>query len=410
MNQDSTALTIDNTVSAAQELLASRFGGTPELTHPEDLGGNGAALVLRARVAQNDFLPERTVVVKQLPPADPDARQVSEDLNITLDEAVLFRELVAYQFTNSLAEEGRPGPQLLAYDIEKRLLVLSDLGDGKNFTDVINHFDADDRLVALRKLGRALGRMHVATAGREEAYVTLLRRQCQRHGISSNALQGRDLRIDELIKTGVKLLTKNKVPIDPVVVDFANYAADRQNRVDIPAFTPFDLTPDNLLLTNRVYFLDYEWAGFRDIAFDVACVVAGFPQDTSTPALTDEETDEFIAAWRVEITQMWPEYRDDDELYAAIMASLIGWAFFSLALLYYGPANLSELEEFNIGGDDLKNLTNAQLVDLATTLEAIQRFAMNHDRPGYPVVGELTKSLLAALARLGATPQERGDG
>ena len=107
---------------------------------------------------------------------------------------------------------------------------------------------------------------------------------------------------------------------------------------------------------------------------------------------------------------MWPEYRDDDELYAAIMASLIGWAFFSLALLYYGPANLSELEEFNIGGDDLKNLTNAQLVDLATTLEAIQRFAMNHDRPGYPVVGDLTKSLLAALARLGATPQERGDG
>lgn len=94
-------LNIDSALGSATHLLANRFGGTPELTHPEDLGGSGDSLVIRVRVTPNPFLQERTVVIKQLPP-------VAEDADSSEATAALIREVVAYQYTNTLAEGTAP--------------------------------------------------------------------------------------------------------------------------------------------------------------------------------------------------------------------------------------------------------------------------------------------------------------
>ncbi|WP_426721843.1 phosphotransferase family protein [Corynebacterium auriscanis] len=415
---------VEATMDAARHLLAARFGGTPELSMPEDLGGDGPALVLRCRVTPNPFLHERTVVIKQLPPAnagtapvvdgqpEPESTNAGGIDSVAMNNLSLIREVVAYQYTNTLPEACRPGPLLLAYDIEQRILILSDAGDGPNYTDILTLHEPEERLVAVRKLGRRLGKMHANTFGGHSSYETLMKRQCIKHGMDSGFIAESDVDIAKLIRQGLGLLRENQVMIPDEVVAFAEESADRQSRTDLLAFTPFDLTPDNIMLANQVVFLDYDWASFRDIAFDVACVIAGFPQDNSTPALEDREIRDFISAWRAEVWSVWPAAKDDEVVARGLMTALIGWAFMSLMMLHYGRLNLERSRGFYPAeaadlSRDLAQLSDAQLQDLATTVDAIKRVADIYTVVDFSAVRDWTVELLRILARLGAHPQSR---
>jgi CheY-like chemotaxis protein len=411
----SDVLSIDSVLERAAHLLGNRFGGTPELTHPEDLGGSSDSVVLRVKVTPNPFLQERTVVIKQLPPVDgsaTDADAPSEE-SAEAAEAAMIREVVAYQYTNTLAEENRPGPLLLAHDIDARVMVLSDAGDGTSYADILAVEGEEERRAALRKLGRALGRMQVATADGEEAFNTLNRRQYSRHGLPAERVNERDVDVAALVEQGLELLRRSGVEVSPVVVEFAEEAGHRQSRSRLRAFTPFDLTPDNIMLTDRVDFLDFEWAGFRDIVFDVACVVAGFPHDTATPLLDDGEIREFIDAWTSEVVQVWPGVREENRLANILVTSLVGWALMSLSLLYFGTlAVIEDAGTASDGARQLDRMPETHLADLATTVESIRRFSIHaaEENPAderYPEVTEFAVKLLAMLAGLGAYPQTR---
>lgn len=418
---------VEATMEAARQLLAARFGGTPELSNPENLGGDSSALVLRCRVAPNPFLHERTVVIKQLPVQLSDTQLNSACLSdgqsgdIISETAIdgdfleglgLIREVVSYQYTNTLPEACRPGPLLLAYDIDQRLLILSDAGDGPNFTDILTLHEPEDRLVAVRKLGRRLGKIHAHTFGGRTAYETLLKRQCQKHGVSPSILTKSDVDIADVIHQGLELLQENKVKVPADVVALAEEAADRQSRTELQAFTPFDLTPDNIMLGDQVIFLDYEWAGFRDIALDVACVVAGFPQDNTTPALNDQEIRELMATWRAEVSSVWLTAKDDEAIARGLMAGLLGWAFMSLFMLHSGRLTVEQSRGFHPAGSpnlsrDLAQLSDAQLQDLATTVDAIKRVTGIYTAVDFSAVREWTDGMLRILASLGAHPQTR---
>lgn len=401
--------TAESTLAAATHLLANRFGGTPELSQPEDLGGSGSALVLRCKVAPNPFLQERSVVIKHMPPHEdtPVGVDSADEAESTAEFLALMREVVAYQYTNTLSAHARPGPMMLAYDMQQRILILSDAGDGENFSDVLTLHPPAERLVAVRKLGRALGKMHTATYAGDRSYHTLMHRLCQKQGCKDRLITESDIDVGALILSGLELLGDNELTIDPVVREIAEEAAARQSRGELQSFTPFDLTPDNIMLTNSVVFLDYEWASFRDVTFDVACVIVGFPQDNTTPALTDREVAEFLAAWRSETAQVWPELRDDEIFYSVMISSLIGWAFVSLMMLYYGTLIMSAPASGTgqVTARPLNRLSEDQLEDLATTIDAIARFARNHHYPRFGEVEVFAEGLLSTLAQLGARPQ-----
>lgn len=394
--------TTDDALECAAHLLGSRFGGTPDLTHPENLGGSGESLVLRVKVAPNPFLQERTVVIKQLPPVhsdDSDGEAIS----------AMIREVVAYQYTNTLAEEHRPGPQLLGYDIDDRIMVLSDAGDGRNYSDILTLDEDTDRAAALRKLGRALGRMHVATADGQDAFDTLNRRQHTRHHLPADRAADRDVDVAALVDQGLDLLRRSGVEVTPTVEEFAREAGVRHSRHRVQAFSPFDLTPDNIMLADSVVFLDFEWAGFRDIVSDVACVIAGFPHDITTPLLDDEELREFVEAWSSEVSVVWPAVREDGRLERALLTSLVGWALMSLSLLYHGTlAVLERSAGAAEGARHLDRMPREHLADLATTVEAVRRFADRHQLDdGFLAVRDFASDLLDTLASLGAHPQIR---
>ena len=289
--------------------------------------------MLRARVASSPFLQQRTVVLKHNPPTGQ-----------ALDDVAFISEVVAYQFTTSLSEDTRPGPVLLAHDIDQRILVLTDLGDSNTLSDTLAQADDEERLQVIRALGTELGQMHADTAGREPDFEALANRVIRNQPDIINY----QLRADALhnsIYLGLEILNRADLTPPEAVASYANASAATLLSGNERAFTPFDLSPDNIIVSHKISFLDYEWAGFRNVGFDVACVIAGFPQFLFARPISDEEADVFVHAWAREVVETWPRFGESEELNRLIVRSLVGWALSSVATMYAG--GVEELAAFS---------------------------------------------------------------
>ncbi len=337
-------------IAAASDILTRRYGGAQQLHDVEALSGSGLAQVYRARVATNPFFQHRSVVVKHSPAT-----------GSALDDAAFLREVVAYQFATSLSQDVRPGPTLLGYDTEQRLIILSDSGDGETLADALERADAHEHVQILRNLGTALGKMHVGTADEEDAFNVLFHRLTRSRNNASSIQQLRDRLLAHRIRLGVEILQNAGIEVPQEVALTASNLQSRLLRGGMRAFTPFDLSPDNVIYSGgKHHFLDYEWAGFRDVSFDVAFVVARFPMFLASQPFSEEATQAFIDAWVAEVKDIWPGVRNHDTLQARITAALIGWAMSSVTAL--DPHAVSSLIE---GDDELATEFAAAGIDLA---------------------------------------------
>ena len=142
----------------------------------------------------------------------------------------------------------------------------------------------------IRALGTELGQMHADTAGREPDFEALLNRVVRNHPDKVNY----QLRADALhnsIYLGIEILERAGLMPPEAVTHYAYASAATLLSGNERAFTPFDLSPDNIIVSHRISFLDYEWAGFRNVGFDVACVIAGFPQFLFARPISNEEAE-----------------------------------------------------------------------------------------------------------------------
>ncbi|WP_314859716.1 phosphotransferase [uncultured Corynebacterium sp.] len=401
---------IHDIVATGEALLSQRFGGNQVLTEVKVLSGSGNAVVLRARVMPSPFLQQRSVVLKYVPGAG----DISEQVN-------LIREIVAYQFTTSLNEDIRPGPVLLAHDVEKKILVITDAGDGDTFAELLMGSTSKHRVELLRSLGRAIGKMHAGTADKEADFRVLLTRMLSKHSHLRSFNKYREHMLTAAITVGERLVAAAGVPVPAAVHEFAAEAIRRLVSGQHRAFTPFDLAPENIIVSDRTYFLDYEWAGFRDAAFDVACVVSGFPQNLATRPISDNESDVFIESWVQEVGGMWPNVKNRQRLNARILAAMIAWCFSSMAFMHFDMDG--EQFEQLIGKDsedmieDVVELSapwaaevlsgealppdedDMRLIrlDLYDTFESLERFAARGTDPRFAAVAEFARDVLKRL-------------
>lgn len=386
-------------VSIAEDLLSHRFGGSQRLEEVEVLAGSGESMVLRARVASQPFLQYRTVVLKFVP-------MTGE----VLYDAALMREVVAYQFTTALPENVRPGPMLLAHDIDQRLVVMTDSGDGDTFDDLLETAKHETRGHILRNLGSSLGRMHAGTAERESEFDILMTRMLKQHPQFGENQGVRDDALQQSILLGEQILEQSGFIVPQAFHDAAKIARQRVVGGSARAFTPFDLSPDNIIVAEKTHFLDYEWAGFRDVSFDIACVIAGFPQFVFTHPITDEEADTFISAWKREIKEVFPNLVEPHNLHARVLAALVGWGLSTLATMSAG--NLSGVVGMLQKGEDISadleqaaallrtgsadSFSDDELLarrDIYETFEAMSRFGDNGTEDTSAEIAEFARSI-----------------
>ncbi len=310
---------VGEVVEAAQELLKRRTGAAVRLVDATDLGGGGASVVLRVRVAENPFSLPRTLVLKKVLTA---GRGPAPE---AVDEA-FRREAVSYQFCNSLAGAQRPGPELVAHDLDERLLVLSDLGDAPAMGELLARRDAAEVTHSLMALAQSLGRMHANTYGREDDFATLLRRTPGAEG-ESPLVQQVGRAVDEVPAMLADLLG---VAVPGEVRATASAAAGLFTGGGFHAFSTADLCPDNILVNEAgVKFLDYEWGGFRDATLDISYALAAFPTCLCALDLTPDQLEEMAEAWRAEVISVFPQLRDDAVLYSRLLEAMLVWVWVS---------------------------------------------------------------------------------
>jgi hypothetical protein len=311
---------VSEVVAAAQRLLTRRTGASVTLVDPVDLGGSGQATVVRVRVSANPFQLPRTLVVKQV--RDNPVESSAADGG---GQSAFLREAASYQFANALATDSRPGPELLAYDLSARLLVLSDLGDASPITALLKHSDAASVTNSLMAMAQALGRMHAATVGREDDFAALLRRV----GLPNTA-DGITAQIPDALVAVPRMLA-DELGIAETPSAFFD-RVERSGRLfahgTSRAFSPSDLCPDNIIVNEEgVRFLDYEWGGFRDATLDITYALASFPGCLCHFDLSAELAQAMIDAWRSEVVGIWPHLADDTVLASKILDAQLIWVW-----------------------------------------------------------------------------------
>ncbi len=312
-------------VAAAEQLLAKRMGAPVRLIDPVELGGSGRTTVLRVRVAENSFSLPRTLIVKQVRAAAEGGSKADEsEPGVESVDSAFLREAVSYQFATALARANRPGPDLLAHDLEARLLILSDLGEGTRLTTQLRSNDDATTTNSLMAFAQALGRMHASTVGREDDFTALLRRAEVAHTPDAIATQAKVAvhEVPALLREHLGI----EVPLDIAALVQRNVQLFDGGR--LRAFSPSDFCPDNVIVNeDGVRFLDYEWGGFRDASLDIAYVLVSFPGCLCHYELTRGRAQAMVEAWRSEVVGVWPILADDDVLARRILDARLMWVW-----------------------------------------------------------------------------------
>ena len=307
---------------------------------------------------------------------------------------------------------------LLAHDIDQRLVVMTDSGDGDTFDDLLETAKHETRGHILRNLGSSLGRMHAGTAERENEFDILMARMLKQHPQFGENQEVRDDALQQSILLGEQILEQSGFIVPQAFHDAAQVARKRVVGGSARAFTPFDLSPDNIIVAEKTHFLDYEWAGFRDVSFDIACVVAGFPQFVFTHPITDEEADTFISAWKREIKEVFPNLVEPHNLHARVLAALVGWGLSTLATMSAG--NLSGVVGMVQKGEDIStdldqaaallrtgsadSFSDDELLarrDIYETFEAMSRFGDNGTEDTSAEIAEFARSIAQRVEKPG---------
>lgn len=317
-------------VAAAQRLLAKRLGAPVKLVDPVVLGGSGRTVVLRVRVADKSYALPRTLIVKKVPAASGtsgSAESQSYEPGVASVDSAFLREAISYQFATALAKVNRPGPELLAHDLDGRLLILSDLGeDSRRLTQVLKAGGERTAGNALMAFAQALGRLHAATVGREADFTALMRRAEVAHRIDGITLQAR-ASIAEL----PPLLDQHlHITVPTHLVKSVQSSLRLFGRSRFRAFSASELCPDNIIVNDDgIRFLDYEWGGFRDATLDIASAIVSFPGCLCHYDLTRDRAQGMVEAWRSQVVGVWPHFRDDDLLATKIVDAQLVWVWLS---------------------------------------------------------------------------------
>ncbi|MDQ2706898.1 MAG: hypothetical protein M3Z25_04370 [Actinomycetota bacterium] len=371
-------------LNLAEQLLTRRHGATVTLADPEDLGGSARSVVLRARVAENPFGLPRHLVIKHY----------QGDAEPGLADRFRF-EAASCQLFTALPVDCRPSPVLFAHDPQNRLLVLEDLGRSSTLADKLFADDPEAAERCLLAWARALGKVHAVTAGRENDFGALLRRLGVRAWRDPMADEARNALavVPELVSGGLG------VTVSAAAATEARGVVRLLGGTRYRAFSPSDSCPDNILVTSKgIRFVDFEWGCFRDVVLDAAYTRVPFPACESSFALPAGMSEAMLAAWRPEVSRVWPDLDDPGRLASRLLDAQLLWVWLSTMLLL--PPGLA------VDGPVGRDATRSPRALLALA-HYWSRLAVDAEQGDRPATVELAVAVVAALrGKLGDGPTE----
>lgn len=273
--------------------------GTP-VEVVDRLGGSTRSHVRRVRAG------ERTVIVKEFTGAGDGWARECAALSVLPPEV--------------------PAPRLVARGAKPPIVVMSDLGPGRNVADLLLGADRAAAVDGVLAWAAAVGSLHRHTAG--------LRHQFQQAlaGLPESLVATKlDDACDAIALHGAEL----GVAVPVAAVDELRSLGVRLGSDGPAALTPSDTCPDNNVRTGAgLALIDFEGAQWRHIAWDVAYLTVPWPSCWCSWRIPDELAEPAIEAYLSAYGPAYPGFRRDVE------AATVGWAFESMSWLL--PRALTE--------------------------------------------------------------------
>ncbi len=154
------------TVAIAENVLCEVFAGDVRLKMETEFDADRAT-VLRCRVVKSPSGVPQSVVVKKILTSDG-----TEFHPNSPDEMVprFFNDWAGLEFLSGISDGDSPAAQFYGGNREKGLMVIEDLGDGRNFYGSLRGESSAAATGELIKLARALGKMHALTIRKQAVY------------------------------------------------------------------------------------------------------------------------------------------------------------------------------------------------------------------------------------------------
>ncbi|MFI9787739.1 hypothetical protein ACIHEI_30165 [Kitasatospora sp. NPDC051984] len=280
---------MDEIIRAAGALL-----GQP-LRDPVDLGGSSRSTVLRCRTATGG-----SVIVKAFAD-EPEARR-------------------AYTGETAGLSLGLAGPELLAADVERRLLVMADLGDAPTLADLLLGTDPKAAERGLLEWARGLGRLAASSLPRRAEFAALWQQHTQ--GLPSWEdepwqLQNADAFLD--------LLTECGLTAPPGLAEELT-AVGTAGGERYPGFTPGDTCPDNNLITaDGLRLIDFEAAGYQSVFLTAAYCRMPFSSCWCVHRLPADLARRIEEAYRSQVVTQYPELAEETHWQAGMAQAVVVW-------------------------------------------------------------------------------------
>jgi hypothetical protein len=297
---------LQETQSIAERLLTETFGKTIRLAKGETLADRSHVF----RFQMDDAPPDAPfgVIVKR---ARVEGLFNPDDADRYSPAARLFNDWAGLEFLNQVMEGNSIAPQFYAGGQAAGLFVMEDLGEGTNPADVLLHGVDSDAELALTSLMASLGKMHAATAGKEEVYAAIrgkLGRYVNwHHEWNIAALHAFAETLDLQITSTVQR-------------DIEQVANSIQQPRGFLVYTHGDPCPDNWLKTgDRLRLFDFEMGSFRHALTDGIYPHILFPSCWCVNRLPEGLVSRLDSIYRIELAKGCPEASDDRLYYNAVV-------------------------------------------------------------------------------------------
>lgn len=358
-------------MAIVERLLADAFGSGVYLAEWQDLSSGNRALTYRFRICNGPSGAPSSVIVKQAGFARRSGASEEEMAKWTF-----FNEWASLQFLQQLRPEDVFGPQLYAATKTPGVMVIEDLGTGKNLADFLMGKDTEAAENALITFATLQGRLHAATFGKQEIYRQI------REQLGPSVLSDGYYDYEWLAPALEEFV--DALDIEPV-------AGARQELVQLRntllnpgpflTYTQGDSCPDNCLFADaELRLLDFEGGTFDFALKEGVYGRIPFPTCWCLYRMPEHMITSMEQAYRVELVKGCPVAADDTLFSTAVVEACAYWMLQAKKML--PPlAQVLERDRRLVGATDrerylLRFLTVAQVCEQYGHLEALGATAL----------------------------------